>query len=143
MNKLYFNKIYSLSFIIIPMNSFVKSKWVFWNEFAISKRRWTESKLNFNIQLFCSLLCQSTFVMRCAIWYHLYNLKNVKKTHGGVSLLVKLRANTPPWVCFMFFKLYKWYQIAQNITYWLSHDGGPYHESVKLVIEKTVTQRCS
>ena len=20
----------------------------------------------------------------CAIWYHLYNLKNVKKTHGGV-----------------------------------------------------------
>ena len=25
--------------------------------------------------------------------------------------------NTPPWVFFMFFKLYKWYQIAQNITY--------------------------
>ena len=28
--------------------------------------------------------------MRCAIWYHLYNLKNVKNTHGGVLLLVKL-----------------------------------------------------
>ena len=27
-----------------------------------------------------------------AIWYHLYNLKNVKKTtHGGVLLLVKLQ----------------------------------------------------
>ena len=29
----------------------------------------------------------STYVMRCAIWYHLYNLKNVKNTHGGVLLL--------------------------------------------------------
>ena len=26
-------------------------------------------------------------VMRCAIWYHLHNLKNVKNTHGGVLLL--------------------------------------------------------
>ena len=32
-------------------------------------------------------------VMRCAIWYHLYNLKNVKNTHGGVLILVKLQAN--------------------------------------------------
>ena len=30
--------------------------------------------------------------MCCAIWYHLYNLKNVKKTHGGVLILVKLQA---------------------------------------------------
>ena len=29
--------------------------------------------------------------MFCAIWYHLYNLKNVKNTHGAVLLLVKLR----------------------------------------------------
>ena len=60
--------------------------------------------------------------MGCAIWYHLHNLKNVKKSHGGVLLLGKLQAynftksNTPPWVFFTFFKLYKWYQIAQNIT---------------------------
>ena len=33
-----------------------------------------------------------TFAMRCAIWFHLYNLKNVKNTHGGVLLLVKLQA---------------------------------------------------
>ena len=26
--------------------------------------------------------------MRWAIWYHLYNLKNVKNTHGGVLFLV-------------------------------------------------------
>ena len=30
--------------------------------------------------------------MLCAIWYHLCNLKNVKKTHGGVLCLVKLQA---------------------------------------------------
>ena len=29
-------------------------------------------------------------LMLCAIWYHLYNLKNVKNTHGKVLLLVKL-----------------------------------------------------
>ena len=32
------------------------------------------------------------YVMRCAIWYYLYNLKNVKNTHGGVLILVKLQA---------------------------------------------------
>ena len=36
--------------------------------------------------------------MRCTISDHLYNLNNVKNTHGG-----KLQA--------------KWYQIAQRITY--------------------------
>ena len=29
--------------------------------------------------------------MRCAIWYYLYNLKNVKNIHGGVLLLVKAK----------------------------------------------------
>ena len=31
-------------------------------------------------------------VMLCAIWYNVYNLKNVKTTHVGVLLLVKLQA---------------------------------------------------
>ena len=64
------------------------------------------------------------FQKTCAIWYHLYNIKNVKNTHGGVLLYVKLKAeaciftkiNTSPWVFFTYFKLYKWYQIAQSIT---------------------------
>ena len=30
-------------------------------------------------------------VMRCTIWYHLYYLKHVKNTYGGVLLLVKLQ----------------------------------------------------
>ena len=49
------------------------------------------------------------------IWYHLCNLKNVKNTHGGVLLLVKLqteacnatKSNTLPLVFLTFFKLYK------------------------------------
>ena len=52
--------------------------------------------------------------------------KREKKTYGGVLILVKLQVeacnftkiNTPPWVFFMLFKLYKWYQIAQRITYY-------------------------
>ena len=63
--------------------------------------------------------------MRCTIWYHLCNLKNVKKNHGGVLLLVKLQAKAcnftkssiPLWVFFTFFKLYEMYQISQNFTY--------------------------
>ena len=34
-------------------------------------------------------------VVRCAIWYHLCNSKNVKNTHGGVLILVKLQAWSP------------------------------------------------
>ena len=57
----------------------------------------------------------------CAIWYHLYNLKNVKNTDGGVLILVMLQAgacnftkiNTQPWVFFTFFKLY---QMVPNRT---------------------------
>ena len=35
--------------------------------------------------------------MFCAIWYHLHNLKNVKNTHGGVLLLVKLKVTLLYW----------------------------------------------
>ena len=57
--------------------------------------------------------------MRCAIWYRLYNFKNLKNTHGGVLLLLKLQAKaTLLHGCFScFFKLCKWYQIVQSITY--------------------------
>ena len=32
-------------------------------------------------------------MVRCAIWYHLYNVKNVKNTHGRVLLVVKMQAD--------------------------------------------------
>ena len=59
--------------------------------------------------------------MLCALWYHLYNFKKVKISHEEVLHLVKAQAkacnftknNNPPWVFFTFYKLYKWYQIAQ------------------------------
>ena len=58
-----------------------------------------------------------------AIWYHFYNLENVKNSHGEELLLVKLQAlicnftksKTPLWVLLTLFKLYKWYQIAFNL----------------------------
>ena len=33
-------------------------------------------------------------MMRCAIWYHLHNLKNVKNTYEGFLLLVKLQTKS-------------------------------------------------
>ena len=52
-----------------------------------------------------------------AIWFHLYNLKNVKNTHGGVSKTCNItKVTLLHWVFFTFSKLYKWYQIAQRIT---------------------------
>ena len=50
----------------------------------------------------------------------------MKNTDGGVLILVKLQAkaynfikiNTPTWVFFTFFELYKWYLIAQRTTYY-------------------------
>ena len=35
-----------------------------------------------------------TYLMHWAIWYHLYNLKNVKNTHEGVLILAKLQASS-------------------------------------------------
>ena len=55
--------------------------------------------------------------MCCAIWYHLYNLKNVKNTHGGVLILVKLQAGIMGYVQtvsamlqFIFLYKYSYYQ---------------------------------
>ena len=71
------------------------------------------------------------YVMLCAIWYHLHNLKNVKNTHAGVLLLVKLQAsacsftksNTPLWVFFTFLKLSKSYEIAQTVYIFTSWEA--------------------
>ena len=65
------------------------------------------------------LLTEIEYVVRCAIWYQLYNFKNVKNTHGGVLILACnfTKINAPPLVFFTFLKLYKCYQIAQRITY--------------------------
>ena len=83
----------------------------------------------------------------CTIWYHLHNLKNVKNTHGGVLLLVKLQASTCnftksnalPWVFFTFFKLYKRHQIAQHSALYLSESASSenYSRSLDTEVYKT------
>ena len=51
--------------------------------------------------------------MLWAIFYHLYILETLK----NAEVCNFTESNNPPWVFFTFLKLYKWYQIAQNITY--------------------------
>ena len=55
----------------------------------------------------------------CRIWYHLYNLKTLKtpmeKSQAKACNITK--SNTPPWVFFTIFKLYRWYLIMQSFTY--------------------------
>ena len=62
---------------------------------------------------FCNVCmwCVARFCTICTI------LKIVKNTHGGVHFF-KTKSDTPTWVFFTFFKLYKWYKIAQCITYY-------------------------
>ena len=82
---------------------------------------------------------KAIFVVLCAIWYHL----NVKNTHEGVLILACnfTKINTPPCVFFMFFKLYKWYQIAQCITFIASgvllHKEGPLKEKALFSVLKS------
>ena len=76
-----------------------------------------------------NLLWTMTYVLKIKIrtttvyiWDALRNLapfvqlKNAKKTHGGVLLLVKLHASSIG-VSYVFFKLCKWYWIAQSIAF--------------------------
>ena len=47
-----------------------------------------------NINTNCKTRCKvnvsaNPYEMLCVIWYHLYNLKNLRDTHGEVLLLVK------------------------------------------------------
>ena len=47
--------------------------------------------------------------MCCAIWYHLYNLKNVKNTHRGVLILVQLQASVVYEIDLGLIGLYFWF----------------------------------
>ena len=78
-------------------------------------------------------------VMLCAICYCLYSLKSVKNTYGGVLLLAKLlaltcnftKSSSSPWMFFAFFKLYKWYQIVQNVSGWAHYFNWLFHKLCK------------
>ena len=58
---------------------------------------WRNSRSSvFTLAYFLTLIIRMSLIILCAIWYHLYKLKNVKKN-------------------FLFLKFYKWYQIAQSV----------------------------
>ena len=48
----------------------------------------TQKAARFKRSLVSVVLPSVQYVMLCEIWYHLYNLKNMKNTYGGVLLLV-------------------------------------------------------
>ena len=48
-------------------------------------------KVSQNLKHLSLTICiLQAYVMRCAIWYHLHNLKNVKNTYGRMLLLIKV-----------------------------------------------------
>ena len=53
----------------------------------------------------------SLYVMPCAIWYHSYNLKNVKNTHGALLYLKTLYLN----IKFHTLYIFK-YTITKNVA---------------------------
>ena len=69
---------------------------ILWNSIFIEHLRWLllcisiTSKKSLRSDKIL-LVRRKLYVMRCAIWYRLYNLKNVKNAHGGVLLVVKLQ----------------------------------------------------
>ena len=88
----------------------------------------------------------SSYLMLSAIWYHLYSLRNVKNILGGVLLSVEFqtfacnftKSNTPPWVFSTYFKLHKWYNIAQSVTYYY-----PYYPYIHECFEMFCSERRS
>ena len=40
---------------------------------------------------------------------------------GSICTIFGIKSNTPPWALFTFFRLYKWYQIAQRTTYFANN----------------------
>ena len=85
-----------------------------WGDSQISQMYLEQTTL---VRLHLALLglfrtCNNIFIIinQCRFFYF-YDRPRYSKS------LNFTKCNTPPWVFFMFFKLYKWYQIAQNITY--------------------------
>ena len=109
------------------------------NKNVLWKKKHFDSKNGIYLSYFESIFVQNGLpILIYSVWNCIVIIRDVlldlvsfvqskkhKKTHGGVSILVWLQAlacnftksNTPPSVCFTFFKLYKWYQITQSIIY--------------------------
>ena len=87
-------------------------------------------------------------MVRCAIWYHLYNLKNVKNIHGGVLILVNFtEINAPPWVFFYIFKIVqngtKLNNAPHTVRIWLERSESCFIQSYlfQMIGEKTLSSK--
>ena len=69
-------------YYFVIVNKYLEKRLTFWT--------WIPSKLE--LELFACISQHYSYVMLFVICYYLDNLKNVKSTHEGVLLLVKLRA---------------------------------------------------
>ena len=65
-----------------------------------------------------------------------------REKHPWRSVTFSTNSNTPPWVFFTFFKLHRWYQIAQRISHFrcLVYMNGNFHCFLWWVIRRGV--RC-
>ena len=83
---------------------FKLDKWYQITQSTTDNKHWVNNTQTFHATCHCFLYVpknirksvifwyfEGLYEMRCAIWHHLYNLKNVENTHGGVLLLVKCR----------------------------------------------------
>ena len=77
----------NLSATVLDLSCKARSIWLEKITFSKNWRQRIDLKV---VKSAASLL---TCVMGCTIWYHLYNLQNVKNNHGGVLILVKLQAS--------------------------------------------------
>ena len=82
---------------------------IFYWVLNLPRHNFSMTKLEKRFHLIFILFNRIHELYLCAIWYHLYNLKNVKNTYGVVLLC---KSCTPPWVFSKFFKLHKWYKIS-------------------------------
>ena len=57
--------------------------------------------------------------------------------HPWMSAIFSTKSSTHPWVFFTLFKLYKWYQIAQHITYCRSNTL----QKQSIIIRRLVTKK--
>ena len=80
---------------------------VVWIHFNIRRGLW--------ISVFRNI--KFAFVMFSAIWYHLYNCEKYPLGNDTFTACSFTKSNTSPWVFSMFFKLYKWYQILQSVSF--------------------------
>ena len=109
--------------LLLNLNRFHTLFWCFYSLLWTSKCR-----LGANSSAFPKR--QYFIQKRSDIWdalHHLVPFKSMKNTHGGVLLLIKLlglvcnctKRIFPSFGIFHIFQIYKWYQIAQRVSYGL------------------------